>query len=80
MSSFNPSRAPKVNVYIPTYNYGTYLEKSVESVLKQNYNDWELIIIDDGSTDETGTILAKFKGNPKIRIYNQALIVNKTYS
>ena len=71
MSSFNPSRAPKVSVYIPTYNYGAYLEKSVESVLKQNYNDWELIIIDDGSTDETGAILAKFKGNPKIRIYHQ---------
>ena len=71
MSSLNPTNAPKVSVYIPTYNYGVYLEEAVESVLQQNYNDWELIVIDDGSTDDTRSILAKFKGNPKIRIYHQ---------
>lgn len=71
MSSFNSANAPKVSVYIPTYNYGAYLQRSVESVLKQNYDDWELIVINDGSTDETRAILAKFHGNPRIRIYHQ---------
>ena len=71
MTSFNSSRTPKVTVYISTYNYGAYLQKAVDSVLMQNYGDWELIIIDDGSTDETPAVLAKFEGNPKIRIHRQ---------
>ena len=62
---------PKVSLYIPTHNYGRYLEEAIESVLGQNYDDWELIIIDDGSTDDTQTVLAKYKGNPRIRIYRQ---------
>jgi CMP-N-acetylneuraminic acid synthetase len=62
---------PKVTVYIPTYNYGAYLQKSVESVLKQNYEDWELIIINDGSTDSTQAVLAQFSEHSKIRIYHQ---------
>jgi len=62
---------PKVTVYVPTYNYGAYLKEAVDSVLRQNYDDWELIIIDDGSTDDTPEVLAQFKGNPKIRIYHQ---------
>lgn len=53
MSFLKPTNVPKVSLYIPTYNYGLYLEKAVDSVLKQNYNDWELIIIDGGSTDDT---------------------------
>jgi len=71
MSSLNSAQVPKVTVYIPTYNYGVYIQKAVESVLKQSYDDWELIIIDDGSTDETQAILAQFKEDPKIRIYHQ---------
>ena len=71
MSSLNPTNVPKVSLYIPTYNYGRYLEKAVESVLEQNYDAWELIIIDDGSTDNTQAILTKFEGNPKIGIYHQ---------
>lgn len=71
MSSLNSAQTPKVSVYIPTYNYGAYLQQSVESVLKQNYDDWELIIVDDGSTDETQSVLAQFKGNTKVRIYHQ---------
>ena len=39
---------PKVTVYIPSYNYGEYVRRSIESVLQQNYEPWELIVIDDG--------------------------------
>lgn len=61
----------KVTVYIPTYNYGKYIDRAIQSVLKQTMSDWELIVIDDGSTDDTMEILAKYKENKKIRIIEQ---------
>ena len=44
---------PRVSIIIPTYNRVDMLEKAIESVFAQSYTDWELIIIDDASTDET---------------------------
>jgi len=44
---------PRVSVVIPSYNHGCYLRDAVESVLTQRFTDWELIIVDDGSTDDT---------------------------
>ena len=53
---------PKVSVYIPTYNCAEYLSDAIESILNQTYQDFELIIIDDGSTDNTKEVLGKYKG------------------
>ena len=61
----------KVTVYIPTYNYARYIDKAVQSVLKQTMSEWELIIIDDGSTDNTPEIISKYKDNPRIRTIEQ---------
>ena len=61
----------KVTVYIPTHNYGHYIDKAIESVLKQTMIDWELIVIDDGSTDNTRGIIRKFDNNSKVRIIEQ---------
>ncbi|PSB31103.1 glycosyltransferase family 2 protein [Chlorogloea sp. CCALA 695] len=61
---------PTVTVIIPTYNTITYLPKTLESVLNQTFTDFEIIIIDDGSTDTT----AKWLGNlvePRIKIVVQ---------
>jgi glycosyltransferase involved in cell wall biosynthesis/CMP-N-acetylneuraminic acid synthetase len=47
---------PKVSVYIPCHDYGRYLDSAIRSVFEQTYKDWELVVIDDGSSDETGAV------------------------
>lgn len=62
---------PKVTVYIPTHNYAKFLSQAINSVIKQKFDDWELIVIDDGSTDNTRDILKAFENHPKIKIIYQ---------
>jgi len=50
---------PKVSVCIPTYNRKDYLKETIESILSQGYTDYEIVILDDGSTDGTGEMLAE---------------------
>lgn len=61
----------KITVYIPTHNNGKYLNQAINSVLNQKFRNWELIIIDDGSTDNTRDILAAYEDNHKIKIIFQ---------
>jgi glycosyltransferase involved in cell wall biosynthesis len=51
---------PFFSIIIPTYNRGYIISKAIESVLKQNFKDWEIIIVDDGSTDNTKEIIKKY--------------------
>ena len=62
-----------ISVVIPVYNAERYLQQSVNSVLSQNYDNIELICIDDGSTDNTAGLLADIKDRTKIpfRIISQ---------
>jgi glycosyltransferase involved in cell wall biosynthesis len=68
-SLIDPTRIPRISIIIPTYNCGTYLGRAIDSVLAQHLFDFEIIIIDDASTDDTSTILCeKYANIPEIRI------------
>ena len=61
--------APLISVLLPTWNAGKYLARSVDSIVKQTVEDWELIIVDDGSTDKTHEYLFKLaQADSRIRI------------
>lgn len=62
--------APTVSVIIPSYNSAAFLGEAIESVLSQRYSDLELIVIDDGSTDETLDVLRSFK-DPRLLAHRQ---------
>ena len=48
-----------ISIVVPVYNRAAYIESAVESVLQQSYGDWELILVDDGSTDGSGSLCEK---------------------
>ncbi len=52
-----------VSVILPTYNGSSWIQRAIESVISQSYKDWELIVVDDGSTDNTGQIVANMSQN-----------------
>ena len=47
------SSSPKISIIVPNYNYAHFLDKRIESILKQTYNDYEIILLDDASTDDS---------------------------
>jgi glycosyltransferase involved in cell wall biosynthesis len=51
---------PRVSVIVPAYNAARYLPTSISSVISQTYDQWELVIVDDGSTDETRELVSSY--------------------
>lgn len=85
---------PLVTIITPTHNHEKFIQKCIESVLTQTYQDWKMIIVDDASNDHTMDIIRKYSQNEKrikvichgsnwgikklVRTYNQALSFCKT--
>jgi glycosyltransferase involved in cell wall biosynthesis len=61
----------KHSIIVTGYNCETYIEDCIDSVLKQTYDNFEILIYNDGSTDNTKKFLEKYKTNVKIKILNQ---------
>ena len=72
----NDNAKPLVSVVIPTYNHARYLGRALQSVLNQTYTNWEMIIIDNHSTDNTDEVMTGFT-DPRIiylKIHNNGVI------
>jgi glycosyltransferase involved in cell wall biosynthesis len=64
--------SPTVSVVMPAYNAAAYLDESIRSILNQTFPDFEFIIINDGSSDDTGWMLDEYrKVDSRIRVYHQ---------
>ena len=61
-----------ISIIVPVYNVEKYIVECVESVLKQTYTNWELLLIDDGSTDKSGRICDEFvQTDTRIKVYHK---------
>mgnify|MGYP001248986438 FL=1 len=58
----------KISVIVTNYNYGKYLRRCIKSLLNQNFDSYEIIIVDDNSTDDSKNILLEYITNPKVNV------------
>lgn len=66
-------KTKRISVIVPIYNVENYLEQCIDSILKQNYTDLEIILVDDGSTDQSSEICDKFALNDKrVKVIHKA--------
>lgn len=57
---------PRVSVIVPNYNHAPYLKERIESILAQDYQDFELILLDDCSTDSSREVLCEYENHPRV--------------
>src|SRR5581483_3832183 len=72
---------PNISIIMPAFNSEKYIEEAIESVLSQSFRNWELIIINDASTDKTHELIRKYKKKDKRIVYiknrkNSGLVMN----
>ena len=64
---------PTVSVVMPAFNAAEFIDEAISSILEQTFRDFEFIIVDDGSTDDTADILQKYAGaDGRVRVFRQA--------
>lgn len=65
-----------ISVIVPNYNHASFIEKRLESIFAQSYDNYELILLDDASSDGSGDILKKYESHPKV----SHLLINESNS
>lgn len=64
---------PEISIIVPVYNVASYLEECIASILSQTFTDWELILVDDGSTDNSADIAKRWRDkDTRIKLYRKA--------
>jgi glycosyltransferase involved in cell wall biosynthesis len=63
---------PLFSIYIPAFNVESYIQECIDSVLAQTYQDFEVVIVNDGSTDGTAFVLEKYKNDNRVKIINKS--------
>ena len=66
--TFHFTKKPYFSIIVCSYNYGHYLPQTIDSVLNSTFKSYELIVVNDGSTDKTSEVLKKYKDHPQITI------------
>ena len=66
MQNMEIEKEVQVSVIVPNYNYARYLPMRIESILNQTFTDFELILLDDASTDESVSVLEKYRNNKHV--------------
>ena len=64
-------RSPRVSVIVPAHNYARFLSEALDSVRAQTFDDWECIVVDDGSTDDTATVARAYEADARFRYVHQ---------
>lgn len=63
---------PKISIIVPVYNTENFLQRCVDSIINQTYSNYELILVDDGSTDDSGSICDEYaKVEPRVQVIHQ---------
>jgi hypothetical protein len=60
--------APKVSVIVPNYNHARFLRQRIDSILNQTFQDFEIILLDDASKDDSRSILSSYASDPRVRL------------
>lgn len=72
-------KAPRVTVLMPVFNAGIYLDSAIESILSQSFADFEFLVINDGSRDDTGKQLSRYQ-DPRLRVVTNPTNMGLVYS
>lgn len=67
MTPDDDERSPRISVLMPTYEHAAFIAGAIGSLLGQSLADWELVIVDDGSADDTAAVVAPYLADPRIR-------------